>query len=94
MGLRQNMMLRYCLWQIIDSCTYLQREFARYALKRAAGLALIQRTPIIRTENEHDDDDDISSCDEVDNKGSFANIAREYSIMCREMLKDVADMSR
>ena len=51
--------------------------------------------PIITTtENEHDHDDDSSSCDEVDNKGSFANIAREYSIMCREMLKDVADMSR
>ena len=81
--------------QIIDSCTDLQREFARYALKRAVGLALIHRAPIITTtENEHDDDDDSSSCDEVDNKGSFANIAREYSIMCREMLKDVADMSR
>ena len=81
--------------QIIDSCTELQWEFARYALKRAAGLALIQRIPIITTtENEHDHDDDSSSCDEVDNKGSFANIAREYSIMCREMLKDVADMSR
>ena len=88
------MMLRYCLWQIIDSCTELQRELARYALKRAAGLALIHRTPIIRTENEHDHDDDSSRCDEVDNKGSFVNIAREYSIMCREMLKDVADMSR
>ena len=48
--------------QIIDSCTDLQREFARYALKRAAGLALIKRTPIITTtENEHDHDDDSSS---------------------------------
>ena len=58
----------------------MQKVYAQYALKRAATLALDQRPTI------------SDDCKEEE-RGRFANVAREYSILSREKLKEVADMS-
>ncbi len=71
---------------IIQSCTDMQKEFARYALKLAANLALNQRPAIT---------DDDRSCDaQGGNKRYFADVAREYCKFSQEMLQNMSDMSR
>ena len=66
--------------KIVESSSEMQKIYAQYALKRAATFALDQR-PTISDE-----------CKEEE-RGRFANVAREYSILAREKLKEVADMS-
>ena len=65
--------------QIVKGCSDLQREFARYTLKVAAGLALAQRAHVSK---------------KADEKNKFVRICRSYSKMCCESLQRVADMSR
>ena len=78
---KQNIDMKLLPDQIVKGCSELQREFARYALKVAAGLALAQRT-------------DISKENKPDEISKFDTICRSYSKMCRESLQRVADMSR
>jgi len=66
--------------KIVDTCSDMQKVYAQYALKRAATLAFDQRPTI------------SDDCKEEE-MGRFANVAREYSILSREKLKEVADMS-
>jgi len=66
--------------KIVETCSEMQKIYAQYALKRAATLALDQRQTI------------SDDCKEEE-RGRFANVAREYSILSREKLKEVADMS-
>ena len=66
--------------KIIDGCSEMQKVYAQYALKRAATLALATRPTI------------SDDCEEED-RSRFANVAREYSILSKEKLKEVADMS-
>ena len=63
--------------KIFTSCSNIQKEFARYALKVAAGFVVVNRLNV----------------QEEDKEGSFANVCRDYSKMCRETLQRVADMS-
>ena len=65
--------------RLLKNCSEAQKEFALVALRRAATMALAERQSI-----------DIEPT--MDGGGGFANVAREYSIMCREMLQRVADM--
>jgi len=80
------------LIQIVESCTKSQIEFARYALKRASAMALIQKSSIAsRSSSSSNDEECVVAGGEA---SSFANVAREYSTMCRAMLQKVADISR
>ena len=73
--------------EVVESCTEVQKEFARFVLKTAADMALNKRPPV----SEGDCADPGGSAE----SSSFAtNVAREYSTMCREMLKGVANMER
>jgi hypothetical protein len=65
------------LTQIVESSTKAQTGFAVTALKKAATMAIAQKTP---SETTADDGGD-----------SFADVAREYSDLCREMLQRVAE---
>jgi hypothetical protein len=65
------------LTQIVESSTEEQAEFAVTALKKAATMALAQKTPAEPTAD--------------DGGGGFADVAREYSDLCREMVQRVAE---
>ena len=96
--------------RIIEDCNEMQRLFAEYTLKLVATLALDQRpSPTIDSGHDGDDDGNINTknsdnCKEeedgkekegdISGSSNFANVAREYSILCRDMLRQVADMSR
>ena len=66
--------------QIVESCSALQVEFGRFALKTAASTT-IKRPAVLE-----------GDCAEsnVRNMGGFASIARKYSKMCEDILHDVA----
>jgi parvulin-like peptidyl-prolyl isomerase len=66
------------LTQIVESSTEAQTEFAVVALKKAATMALAQKAPL-----------EEPTAD--DGGGSFADVAREYSDLCRQMLQRVAE---
>jgi len=66
--------------RIINGCSNIQREFARYSLKIAAAFALAQRTSI--------DEEDKNKETNV-----FYVICEQYSKMCYKMLQKVADLS-
>jgi len=78
--------------QLIEKCPELQKEFARFALKVAAGFALEQRPPV--TANDRDDNQGDCDAPGIKRKDGFAKVAREYSSLCRAALHEVADMSR
>lgn len=61
--------------QIVDNSTSEQQEFAILTLTNAATMALEQRPSI----------------DDAKGDSSFATMARDYSVMCREMLQKVAE---
>ena len=77
--------------QIVKSCTEIQMEFARYTLKLAASLALSQRPSVTEDSKENCS---VEGREESSSSSSFANVAREYSKLCQQMLQEVADMSR
>lgn len=72
--------------QIVESCTELQKEYAGYTLKSAAAVALDHR-PRITNDNKREGECDANG----KGAGSFADVSREYSVMCRQKLKEVAE---
>jgi hypothetical protein len=76
-------MIQQFLTELVDSSTEAQVEFALAVLKKAAAMALAQRTTPKSRES--------PTTVDVDGGGvSFANVAREYSKSHREMLQRVA----
>ena len=74
----QNQDLSLLSNQIIEACSVMQKEFARYVLKVASGFAIAQR----------------SGMTESDSIDEFTVVCRKYSKFCRDMLLTVADMTR